>query len=116
MYSTDSDTPLRRVKETWEVEHRTAAEKLRTKFHPTRPSPNDFNSVFARSLALGSFDGRKPVHTVLKVALRSGELVAVDLACAHVGHLEPILPWKEFEASRVLNIIEVTKVRFSSSA
>jgi hypothetical protein len=56
------------------------------------------------------FDGRKPLHTALKITLRSGELFAIDLAGASFGHHEPIVPWKEFEEKRILNLVSVEPV------
>ncbi|CZR60666.1 uncharacterized protein PAC_10562 [Phialocephala subalpina] len=51
-----------------------------------------------------AFDGTRPVHTVLKVTLRSGESFSVGLAGAQYGHHNPVPPWKEFEEKRILNV------------
>lgn len=40
----------------------------------------------------GMPDLRKPLHSVLKGTLRSGEVFAIDIAGAQHGHHEPVTP------------------------
>ncbi|KAE9376154.1 hypothetical protein N431DRAFT_502903 [Stipitochalara longipes BDJ] len=41
-------------------------------------------------------------HEVLKLTLRSGEVFAVDLACAQYGYSEPVIGWEGYKALRIL--------------
>lgn len=91
------------VKQTVSVEHRTKGELRRTRYAPHNPR----SAATAFPMFLFAADLRKPVHTVLRVILLSGEKYAIDLAGAQVGHHAPVIPWSEFERARVLNTISV---------
>ncbi|KUJ16713.1 uncharacterized protein LY89DRAFT_669178 [Mollisia scopiformis] len=86
------------VKRNTAVQHRTKGEKRRTRFSHGRPE-----DAFITNIPM-AFDRRKPVHTVLKVVLRSGEVFAIDLAGAQHGHHEPVVPWEKYKEERILNI------------
>ncbi|CAG8952146.1 hypothetical protein HYFRA_00000885 [Hymenoscyphus fraxineus] len=53
----------------------------------------------------------KSYHDVLKVTLSSEEEFAIDLAGAQYGHHQPVIPWDEFQRTRVLEITSTIRPR-----
>lgn len=86
------------------VEHRTKGEKLLTRFHDNQQVQSNASRFLGVPVLL------KPLHDVLRVTLRSGEKYAVDLASAQHGHDEAVIPWKQFESERILNVLSIKPV------
>lgn len=52
-------------------------------------------------LNIGTHKPENLVHEVLKVTLRSGDTVAIDLSCAQYGLLNPVSKWSTYQDSRI---------------
>ncbi|CAG8977209.1 hypothetical protein HYALB_00006746 [Hymenoscyphus albidus] len=88
------------VKKTEKIRHRPKGTRRRTTFTPC------CTRMFRRYPRLTNLLQRldKPYHVVLKVTLNSEEEFAIDLAGAQYGHHQPVIPWDEFQRTRVLEI------------
>src|SRR4051794_30297167 len=56
----------------------------------------------------GRFLREHPCHEIYKVVLANGEAYAFDPTCSQYGDSIPIVPWGEYESTRIEEVLRTT--------